>query len=106
MSKIFKKSLSIILAVALCFTAMVGCFTAYADETTERQATYVVTAGTVASDGKATVTVSVSSALEANLGAVLLDLVVPGVPITSMTANLVLMVSWSLLSSYGPHSEL
>ncbi len=88
MSKIFKKSLSVILAVALCFTAMLGCFTAYADETTENKGTYKITVGSVDSTtGKVTATINVNSVSESNLGGILLDVVTPGIPVTAITAN-------------------
>lgn len=85
MSKIFKKSLSVILAVALCVTAMAGCLTTFAATYTANQATHRVTATSVDAAGKNTATININSATAtANLGAVLLDVTVPGVPITAI----------------------
>lgn len=85
MSKIFKKSLSVILAVVLCVSAMAGCLTSFAATYTANQATHKVTATSVDATGKNTATINVNSATStANLGAVLLDVAVPGVPITAI----------------------
>ncbi len=85
MSKIFKKSLSVILAVVLCVSAMAGCLTSFAATYTANQATHRVTATSVDASGKNTATINVNSATStANLGAVLLDVAVPGVPITAI----------------------
>ena len=85
MSKIFKKSLSVILAVALCVTAMAGCLTSFAATYTANQATHRVTATSVDASGRNTATIYINSATStANLGSVLLDVTVPGVPITAI----------------------
>lgn len=87
MSKLLKKSLALVLALALCLTAFVGCFSVSAEVAS---ANYSIDFGTV-TNGKVTATLKVASTKE-DLAALLFTLDMPGVPVTAISTDSVFTV--------------
>ena len=85
MSKILKKSLSLVLVMALCLSAFVGCLNVSAAEAETATATYRITFGTVSND-RVTATVNVSSTKN-DLAALLFTLSLPGLPVTGVSTD-------------------
>ena len=85
MSKILKKSLSLVLVMALCLSAFVGCFNVSAADAETATATYRITFGTVSND-RVTATVNVSSTKN-DLAALLFTLDLPGLPVTGVSTD-------------------
>lgn len=87
MSKLLKKSLALVLALALCLTAFVGCFSVSAEVAS---ANYSLDFGTV-TNGLVTATLKVASTKE-DLAALLFTLDMPGVPVTAISTDSVFTV--------------